>query len=343
MKRHVRLLALLAALAWAAVPPAPVLAQPIPATPDRGQGQAAPEPNPTNSQLEIVYNEPLDAKHRPIYDRLKNRRMLEDLREFMSPLKLPRKLVVAIEGCKGVLNAWYSNGKVTLCYEYIAYIEAVAANGNPPAGLPRDDVVVGPFLHVVLHELAHAIFDILDIPVFGREEDAADALSEFILLQFGNSIARRTLLGVAFFYGAKSQGQVLQGQDFADEHGTDGQRFYNALCIAYGSDPNTFNDFIQKKLLPDDRKGRCGREYRQVSKSFAKLVLPFVDPNVLKKVQARQDWLKPDDGADIGRPGGSRPVPGSPTPGGTGPGRTPSPAPGGGPVPVRPGNDLPRR
>ena len=147
---------------------------------------------------------------------------------------------------------------------------------------------------------------------------------------------RSTLLGVAFFYGAKSQGQILQGQDFADEHGTDGQRFYNALCIAYGSDPNTFNDFIQKKLLPDDRKGRCGREYRQVSKSFAKLVLPFVDPEGLKKVQARRDWLKPDDGADIGRPA-------TPTPGGTGPGRTPGPTPGGGPVPVRPGNDLPRR
>jgi hypothetical protein len=336
MKRHVRLLALLAALAWAAVPPAPVLAQPIPATPDRGQGQAAPEPNPTNSPLEIVYNEPLDAKHRPIYDRLKKRRMLEDLREFMSPLKLPRKLTVALEGCKGVLNAWYSNGKVTLCYEYIAYIEAVAANGNPPAGLPRDDVVVGPFLHVVLHELSHAIFDILDIPVFGREEDAADALSEFLLLQFGNSIARRTLLGVAFFYGAKSQGQVLQGQDFADEHGTDGQRFYNALCIAYGSDPNTFNDFIQKKLLPDDRKVRCAREYRQVTKSFGKLVLPFVDQAQLKNVQARQDWLRPEDGADIGRPG-------APTPGGTGPGRNPAPGnpPQGGPV--RPGPDLPRR
>src|SRR6266436_4665661 len=112
MKRHVQLLALLSALAWTVVPSTPVLAQPTPATPDRGRGQAAPEPNPMNSPLEIVYNEPLDPKHRPIYDRLKNRRMLEDLREFMSPLKLPRKLVVALEGCKGVLNAWYSNGKV---------------------------------------------------------------------------------------------------------------------------------------------------------------------------------------------------------------------------------------
>ena len=73
MKRHVRVFALLAALAFAVLPSTPVLAQPTPATPDRG-GQAAPEPNPMNSPLEIVYNEPLDAKHRPIYDRLKNRR-----------------------------------------------------------------------------------------------------------------------------------------------------------------------------------------------------------------------------------------------------------------------------
>jgi Putative metallopeptidase len=331
MTSSIRLPALFLTLAWLAMPVA-ALAQPAPA---RMPGQADPEPNPNNSPIEIVYNGALDPAHRPIYERLKRRRVLEDLREFLSPLKLQNKLTVSLEDCKGVRNMWYSssNSKVTLCYEYIAYIESIATKGNPPAGLPRDDVVVGPFLHVVLHEMAHAVFDMLDIPVLGREEDAADALSQFILLQFGPQIARRSLLGVAFFYGVKSQGQTPAGEDFSDEHGTDGQRFYNALCLAYGSDPKTFDDFIQKKLLPEDRRRRCGGEYRAVAKAFGKLLLPHVDPELLKQVQARQDWLKPEDGTDIGQgPGGPTPPGGGPRSPGGGP-TQPSPAPGGNPTP----------
>jgi class 3 adenylate cyclase len=33
---------------------------------------------------------------------------------------------------------------------------------------------VGQFLWVILHEVGHATFDILDVPIFGRSEDAAD-------------------------------------------------------------------------------------------------------------------------------------------------------------------------
>ena len=42
------------------------------------------------------------------------------------------------------------------------------------SGIEPIDTVVGPFLDTVLHEFAHALFDYLDIPVLGREEDAAD-------------------------------------------------------------------------------------------------------------------------------------------------------------------------
>ena len=33
---------------------------------------------------------------------------------------------------------------------------------------------------------------------------------------------------------------VVDRRSFSDEHGTAEQRFYNILCIAYGSDPGTF-------------------------------------------------------------------------------------------------------
>jgi hypothetical protein len=36
-----------------------------------------------------------------------------------------------------------------------------------------------------LHETGHAVFDLLEVPVLGREEDAADLFSAYIMLHFG--------------------------------------------------------------------------------------------------------------------------------------------------------------
>ena len=53
-----------------------------------------------------------------------------------------------------------------------------------------------------LHETGHAVFDILKVPVFGREEDAADLFSAYIMLQFGKEDAHRLILGSAYQYKA---------------------------------------------------------------------------------------------------------------------------------------------
>jgi hypothetical protein len=53
---------------------------------------------------------------------------------------------------------------------------------------------------VVLHETGHAVFDQLKVPVLGREEDAADLFSVYIVLQMGKEDARRLILGNAYQY-----------------------------------------------------------------------------------------------------------------------------------------------
>ena len=67
-----------------------------------------------------------------------------------------------------------------------------------PSGITRQDAILGPVVDVFLHECGHAMFDLLKVPVFGREEDAADAFSAYIVLQFPKEDARRLLLGSAY-------------------------------------------------------------------------------------------------------------------------------------------------
>src|SRR4051794_33591445 len=52
-----------------------------------------------NDQIEISYVAPRNPAFRPLYDRYKNRQVLEQLRAFMAPLSLTRKVTVKIDQC----------------------------------------------------------------------------------------------------------------------------------------------------------------------------------------------------------------------------------------------------
>jgi hypothetical protein len=61
-----------------------------------------------------------------------------------------------------------------------------------------------------------------------------------------------------------------------DEHGTSSQRFYNTLCLAYGGDPQTFKEFVDKGWLPKARAANCAAEYQQI-KQASRRQLPYID------------------------------------------------------------------
>jgi hypothetical protein len=243
----------------------------------------------------ISYVEPTNPAHRPTYERLRARQVLEEFRDFLSPLRLPQPLEIKVQGCNGMINAWYSSRTIAICYEYIEWIRKLAAQATPEDAVTPGDAVMGPFVDVLLHELAHAVFDVLKIPVFGREEDAADQLAAFLLLQFGEDVARRTITGTALFFRLMAEGKQPDANDFASTHGIPAQRFYNVLCIAYGAHREVFRDFVNKGLLPQHRAPHCLWEYKQIAHAFATLIGPHIDAELQKKVQARK-WLRPDDG-----------------------------------------------
>jgi hypothetical protein len=110
-----------------------------------------------------------------------------------------------------------------------------------------------------LHEFAHAMFDMLKVPVFGREEDAADQVSAYIMLHLGKDEARRLIGGTSHAYKTEVDAATapLTVTQFADAHGTPAQRFYNLLCIAYGADAHLFGDMAAKENLPKERADDC--------------------------------------------------------------------------------------
>jgi hypothetical protein len=244
------------------------------------------------NRIHIAYVPPVDAAHQPIYELLKQRRILERFRDFLSFLRLPKPLMLKVARCDGEANAWYDHEvhEVTVCYEYVAHIQRIAPT-ETIGGVTPENAVVGPVVEVFLHEVGHALFDLLRIPILGREEDAADQLAAYIMLQLGKEFARTTIVGVAWMYTQDAKQDTVGLSRYANVHSLDAQRFYNVLCLAYGADPKLFADAVEKQHLPEDRAEGCTDEYQQVAYAVQRLLSPHVDKARAKKVRAKQ-WLR---------------------------------------------------
>jgi hypothetical protein len=143
-----------------------------------------------------------------------------------------------------------------------------------------------------LHEFAHALFDMLQVPVLGREEDAADQVSAYIMLNLGKAEARRLIWGTSYAYKTEAETATAPPavKQFADAHGTPAQRLYNLLCIAYGADAQLFGDMVEEAHLPEERTENCKDEYRQVAHAYEKLIGPHIDQALAKRLFDKS-WL----------------------------------------------------
>jgi len=254
-------------------------------------------------QVRVIYEKSKNPAHEKLREELQKAKALEKMREFLSPLRLPRRLTLKLEGCDGELNAWYDDDVVTVCYDYLAFIVENAAKVPEKLRLSRKAALVGASLDLVLHEVGHAVFDILKIPLFGREEDAADMFSAYIMLQFTPADAHKLITATAYLSATEArhdQKPVLSLKDYANEHELPAQRYFNLLCMAYGSDAKTFADVLTLGKLPKNRAEGCEDEYDQIKYAFQTLIKPHVDQRLLKKVRAKR-WFNFED---VARPGG---------------------------------------
>ena len=127
--------------------------------------------------------------------------------------------------------------------------------------------VEGNVLGSLYHELGHAMIDVLQLPVLGREEDAADALAIVLAHNlWQEDQARSVATATALYYWYASVG----GEEPVSwgVHGTDEQRFYTTVCLFYGADPDNRADFARENELPEDRASGCADEFKLADESW---------------------------------------------------------------------------
>jgi hypothetical protein len=258
-------------------------------------------------RIRIEYDAPKNPEHQILYERLREQHVLETIQQILSPLRLPTPgLLIKTMGCDGMINSWYNNDDpgdagptVHMCYELLQNILKITTTDNVRPNVTRHDAIVGQFMFWTLHETGHAVFDIFQMPLLGREEDAADLFAAYIMLEFGRDQARRWVEGAAYT-SDEFMADVPWGKNYASVHGLPQQRFYNLICLAYGADPVTFADvaenmtnmMAQKGMLPKQEQGvlpkrraeNCAYEFQTVDHAFKTLIRPHVDLELRRKV-----------------------------------------------------------
>ena len=195
-------------------------------------------------------------------------------------MDLPYDIALVGAQC-GEANAFWNlaEKKITICYEDADLSMRSFQRAGDPDPIPA---AINAEIATFYHELAHATIDIYDLPITGREEDASDQLVVFLLLEpdengVVNPAAEAAVRDYArMFEQYAARQDILVEADFAAKHSVNQTRMYNVLCWFYGHDPVEHADLVTDGLLPQDRADGCQDEYRQLDKSWFKLLEPYL-------------------------------------------------------------------
>jgi hypothetical protein len=261
---------------------APAALQPrliTPRAPDAAAGPA----------FEYAYLPPEAPLLQATYDRVRKTDLLRQLPEVQAidgVFALPRRLRLLTAQC-GEFGAFYrpAEADIVLCYETLETLYARADARQKEQGLDAgypQRYTRANVRFIVLHETGHALVQLLDLPVTGRQEDAMDQLAAMLMLHF--AAAQETpqqvianLRMAADQMLARSTG-AYDLHAYADEHALGEQRYFNLQCLIYGTDPQRYAGIVAAGDLTEARAQVCPRETRTVGRAWLRLLLPHLAP-----------------------------------------------------------------
>jgi len=194
---------------------------------------------------------------------------------------LPNPLIV--RGVNGLGGGPYYNPKdnsITLPYGFAALIYKLEAESNPEESEYEIGERIGAVNSFILaHEFGHALIANYELPVLGKEEDAADAISTVLLLNVPNG-AQYAASAASFwadFSGRQEPPAVLE---YADQHSLDLQRAFDILCWTAGSSEQSFEEVAELEALPESRLETCRAEYEQLAGSMEQVLRPHLEHKI---------------------------------------------------------------
>jgi putative metallopeptidase DUF4344 len=199
-------------------------------------------------------------------------RIVEELKQ---KIDLPFELQVVFKDCGGP-DSYYDDDshEIVICDElFDAYDEIFFSKAGTRTA--RDEEVKGTVVAMFLHEVGHALIDGWNLPITGREEDAADQFSTLLLLH-GTTGGDQMALDSARSFKLLALLEKGFEKDYSDPHSLDDQRSYETICLVYGHRPERYEHLIRNGSIPRERAFECEEHYARVNKAWETLLAPHL-------------------------------------------------------------------
>jgi hypothetical protein len=227
--------------------------------------------------VEAEWEKPHGEENVAGYELLKASETRSLAKSLATAFELPNPLL--IKGVNGFGGGPFYNpedNSITLPYEFPAVVFNVIIQSNPEEKPKEWGEAAGAVNSFILaHEFAHALIHNFELPVLGREEDAADGIATVVLLKAeeGGLYA----IDAAEFWEAFSGRQDPPDlAEYADNHSFDRQRADNILCWVAGSDEPVLEAFLEHEILPEDRLAACPGEWELLRRSAEQVLDPHL-------------------------------------------------------------------
>jgi hypothetical protein len=255
--------------------PSPTPALPAKNADSPTKTEKSPEPNKREDKGDfiVVHQTVKNPRYDEIDQQVKEEKLLEKAADKLNrSLILPNDINLITRDC-GEVNAFYSpeDQSVIVCYELMEHFYKVFRSD----GLNDQkayDKMFDAVRFAFLHEIGHALIDTYRLPIAGNEEDAADRCSSFINLTELGEDGVNAVFAAAEAFSIESKNTSPNKRNLADEHLLQEQRFYNSLCMIYGSDTRKYAFIMEEKFLPKERAVRCPQEYERTVDSWSDLL-----------------------------------------------------------------------
>ncbi len=181
--------------------------------------------------LDIV--KPKQKKFKKLYDLLQKSNVLTNfINRINKRVAFPTDVKIEVVECDEV-NAYYfsDSSKISICYEFLEYGMSLQHKDNT-----EEEKLLFSTAFTMLHEMGHAMIDKLDLPITGKEENAADELAMIILMSDTTDDTYFAAIdGTMQFYEDALQ-EDLTAYNYYDTHAPSLERYYDMLTMIVGAD-----------------------------------------------------------------------------------------------------------
>lgn len=166
-----------------------------------------------------------------------------------------------------------------------------AEKGAPLAPLPASNFAVDVTLHVVLHELGHAVIREFDLMVLGNEETMADAFATHLLTEH---FPDRAVAAIS----ARVKSLLLEADEvpraqwsIRGEHDNDARRAYQIAALAIAADPEKYAA-VAELVGMSEKDIQNARDYgADIHRAWRRTLSPLMMPTgkISKEARFRSD------------------------------------------------------